>query len=53
MRKARLSEIQFKKVPMEDPAACRLYLGSRQQAVGVDHDNRARRRTIEGTPFKG
>lgn len=53
MRKARLSEIQIKKVPMEDQGACRMHLGTWQQVVAINHGNRARRRTIEMTLLKG
>jgi thiamine phosphate synthase YjbQ (UPF0047 family) len=53
MHKACLSEIQFTKVPIEDPGARRLHLGTWQEVVGINHHNCARRRTIEATLFKG
>ena len=53
MHKARLTAIQFKKVPMEDQGACWLHLGAWRQVVVINHDNRTQRRTVEATLLGG
>ncbi|BBO78331.1 hypothetical protein DSCW_57480 [Desulfosarcina widdelii] len=53
MHKARLSGIQFKKVPMKDQGTCLLHSGTWQQVVTINYSNRAHRRTIEVTLLGG